>query len=74
MKAEIRVMFVQAKEHEDCQRPAEDEEARSSFFPFTLRGNQPCQHLDLRLLPPDPGVNTFLLSKAPGCGPLFWQP
>ena len=53
MKAEIRVMFVQAKEQKDCRKPAGDEEeARNSFFLSALRGNHPCQHLDLRLLDP----------------------
>lgn len=74
IKAEIRVMFVQVKEHKACQEPAKDEEeARTSFSLSARGGNQLCQHAELGLPAPEPRVNTFLLSKAPGPSPFFWH-
>lgn len=53
LRAEIRVMFVQVKEHTNCQEPAKDEEeARTSFSLSARGGNQLCQHPELGFLAP----------------------
>lgn len=64
LKAEVRAMFAQVKEHTDCQGPAKDEEeARTSSSLSAHGGNQLCQHPELGFLPLEPRMNPFLLSK-----------
>lgn len=51
MKAELRVMRLQAKKHPKLPATTRSRErGLAQILPHSLRRSQPCGHLDLRLL------------------------
>ena len=67
MKAEMRLVLLQAKKHEKLPAKSKKQRERhKQILPDSLRRNQPCSFLDLGVYPPEPGDKEASSSKAPG--------
>ena len=66
MKAELGQSVHKSRNSKMVSKPPEAKKDRAAdqILSHSLRGNQPCPLLDLGLLPPEPGDDTFLFLES----------